>query len=134
MTESPRPQVRCLVLCEDVVPDPDCPGRISLMDLVSIVRATSRPPYPALVPQLCVFAQLTECRGTAELRVEIRVEITHEVIYRTPAIRTSSANDPLTIRGVTIRMRNLIFTRPGLYAVQLWHDDELLAEVPLLLR
>lgn len=131
MAELAPPVVRSLVVCEDVIADPANPARVSLMYLVGTIRATGWPAYPAVQPQLCVFAQLTECRGTLALWAEVRHADTDEVIFRTQIRSVTFPNTPLAVHGWPLRFHNLFFPEPGLYWVQLWCDGTMLAQQPL---
>jgi hypothetical protein len=112
------PTVRYLVLCEDVQVDPVKPRRITLVGLIGALRALGPTPYPLLRREFCVFIQMTECRGTAEGRVELQHADTGEVIFRTGTRTMALVNDPLEVVGVTFRIRNCLFQTPGLYWVQ----------------
>jgi hypothetical protein len=125
------PVVRSLVVCEDIVTDPNNPARVSLMYLVGTIRATGSKPYPAVRPQLCVFAQLAECRGPHSLWAEVRHADTDTVIFRTQVRSVTFPNAPLTVYGWPLRFQNLVFPEPGLYWVQLLCDHALLAQQPL---
>jgi len=41
---------------------------------------------------------------------------------------------PLEVVGVTFRIRNCLYPEPGLYLVQFWYNEQVIAEQPLLLR
>lgn len=66
------PTVRYLIVCEDVQVDPENPYRITLVGLLSAIHALGPIPYPLLQRELCVFLQLTECRGPARGHVELQ--------------------------------------------------------------
>src|SRR5207253_2055691 len=66
------PTVRYLIVCEDVQTDPDNPRHVTLVGLISTIRALEQPAFPLLFDEICVFLQLTECRGPAEGRIEIQ--------------------------------------------------------------
>jgi hypothetical protein len=134
MTTEPRPSVRSLLLCEDIVADPGNSNRISLMYLVSNISPVAGAAYPLIRPRLCVFAQLTECRGQGALWAEVRQADTDRALFRTPGRVVTFPGNPLAVHGVSFRLRNLVFPAPGLYWVQLWYSDALLGEHPLTLK
>jgi hypothetical protein len=128
------PTVRYLILCEDVQKDPDNPRRVTLVGLISAIRAVQEPPFPLLYRELCVFLQLTECRGPAEGRIEIHHADSGQVVFCTRTRTVPFGNDPLEVVGLTFRLRNCLFHVPGLYWVQFWCNDNSIAQQPLLLR
>jgi hypothetical protein len=128
------PTLRHLILCEDVQVDPENPRRITLVGLFGAIRALGPTPYPLLQRELCVFLQMTECRGPAEGRVELQNADSGEVIFRTRTRTLPLGNDPLEVVGVTFRIRNAIFPTPGLYWVQFWYNGRILGQQSLQLR
>lgn len=129
-----HPTVRYLIVCEDVQTDPDNPRRITLVGLISAIRSIDQPPFPLLYREICVFLQMTECRGPAEGRIEIQHADSGEVVFRTRARTIPFANDPLEVVGVIFRIRNCLFLEPGLYWVQLWYNEQMLTQQPVILR
>src|SRR5438067_1519147 len=124
------PVVRHLILCEDIRVDPTNPQQVSLVNLVSRIRSTSDPPYPMSYPQLCVFAQLTGCRGTG--RVAIRITQPDGTRVSSSAERTVNlGTDPLAVVDLRLRMRACPFPAAGLYFIQFCYNGVSLAEEPL---
>jgi hypothetical protein len=128
------PTVRYLIVCEDVQTDPDNPRRVTLVGLISAIRSVEQPPYPLRYRELCVFLQLTECRGSADGRIEIQHADTGQVVFRTRTRTIPFGNDPLEVVGATFRIRNCRFREPGLYWVQFWYNEQMIAQQALLLR
>jgi hypothetical protein len=129
-----HPTVRYLIVCEDVQTDPDNPRRVTLVGLISAIRSIEQPPYPLLYREICIFLQLTECRGAAEGRIEILHAESGQVIFRTRTRTIPLGSDPLEVIGATFRIRNCLFQGPGLYWVQFWYNEQMIAQQPLLLR
>ena len=129
-----HPTVRYLVVCEDVQTDPEKPRRISLIGLLSTIRSVEQPAFPLLYRELCVYLQLTECRGSAEGRIEIQHADSERVVFRTRARTIPFGNDPLEVVAVNFRIRNCLFPEPGLYRVQFWYNEQMIVQQPLLLR
>jgi len=124
-----------MMVCEDVVPDATNRNRLSLLRVVHAIKPKVGVEYPLTHPQLCAFAQLTEGRGTGQMRVEVRHADMDEVVYRSPTVEVKfPGNDPLTIHGVYFRFLKIQFPSPGLYWIQLWYDDSLLIQNPVVLR
>lgn len=132
--DSVVPTVRYLIVCEDVYVDPDNPRRVTLVGLVSAIRAKEKPAYPIIYPAMCVYLQMTECRGSANGRVEIRHADSDRVQFRTQTRTIPFGADPLEVVGVIFRVRNCLFPTPGLYWVQFWYNDQIIAQQPVVLR
>jgi hypothetical protein len=128
------PTVRYLIICEDVEVDPANPRRITIVGLISALRAIGLTPYPLLRREFCVFVQMTECRGSAECRIEIQHADSGDVVFRTNPHTMPLINDPLEIVGVTFRIRDCLFQTPGLYWVRFWYNGAILSQQSLLLR
>jgi hypothetical protein len=130
----PRPTVRSLIVCETILPDRDHPTRVSLVHLIDRIHPAVGSTYPLLHPQLSVFAQLTECRGTAEYQIRVHQADTDQPLFGSSVRRLTLPHDPLALHGLRFRLLRCRFLRPGLYWVQLWIDNEMAAQTPLLLQ
>ncbi len=128
-----HPTVRRLIICENVRTDPDNPRRVTLAGLISAIHSLDQPPFPLLYREICVFLQLTECRGPADGRVEIHHADSGDVLFRTQTRMIPFGNDRLEIFGVTFRIRNCLFHALGLYWIQFWYNEQMIAQQPLLL-
>jgi hypothetical protein len=127
-----RPTVRSLIACEAIITDPGHPTRVSLVHLIDSIRPDDG--YPTRHPQLSIFAQLTECRGAGTVWIEVREADSDRSVFRNSARRVVLPDDPLTLHGLRFRILDCPFPHPGLYWVQLWFNDEMLAQSPLTLR
>ncbi len=132
--QSVPPTVRYLIVCEDDQVDPEHPRRVTLTGLISTIRSLEQPAYPLWYREICVFLQLTECRGSAEGRIEIQHSDSSDVVFQTKTRSIPFGSDPLEIVGATFRIRDCLFREAGLYSVQFWYNDAMLAQQPLLLR
>lgn len=128
---SVSPVVRYLILCEDMVVEDNT---ISLLHLVLNISPQQTPPYPLVYPALCVFVTLTEARGPGRFYLQLVQADTGWVVYRTKTHSTNFGNDPLKVFGLPFRIRNCVFPAAGLYWVQFWFNDALIAEQELFLR
>jgi hypothetical protein len=128
------PSIRYLIVCEDIQTDPVLPRRVSIVGLLSAIRSIDQPAFPLLYRELCVFLQLTECRGSAEGRIEIVHADSGNVEFRTRTRTIPFGTDPLEIIGVSFRIKNCLFREAGLYWVQFWYNETMMAQQPLLLR
>jgi hypothetical protein len=129
-----HPIVRYLIVCEDVEMDPDNARRISIIGLLSTIRSLQQPPFPLLYREFRVFLQVTECRGPAEGRVEIRQADTDHVVFHTQTRTIPFGNDPLELVGLRFLVQDCVFPEPGLYWVQFWYNEQMIAQQSLVLR
>lgn len=128
------PVVRHLLVCDDLIYDPARPQSMTFKNLLGNIRSLAHPPYPLLYPQICVYVQLTECRGAGEVRLRIEEADANTLIYQTPKLKVSFGNDPLKKHGLPFRIRDLLFPSAGLYVVEFWYNDVKLKEETLLLE
>lgn len=129
-----NPLVRYMLLCEDWYSDPRAANRVTIVGLISNLRATDDPPFPILYEELCVFLALTNGRGRGSAKIVCTYEATGRCVFETPSRSIDFGLDPLEIVGVPFRIQEMLFERAGLYSIQFWFDNELLAERPLLWR
>ena len=78
-----HPTVRYRIVCEDVQRDPDNLRRVTLVGLISAIRSLEQPAFPLLYREICIFVQMTECRGHADGRIEIHHADSAQVVFRT---------------------------------------------------
>ncbi len=130
------PTLRYLIACEDIRTDPANPRKVSLINLLSSIRSLEQPPFPLLYRELCVFVQLTECRGSADIALTIAHEETGALAYRGPPQpwRANLPSDPIDVVGLPFRIRDIDFPEPGVYAIQFWYNGTVLSQQPLVLR
>ena len=128
------PVVRHMLLCREVRRDPNSPGRVDLLGLLVGIRAGPTKSYPLPLPELSVFVQLTGRHGEGTVHISLREADTDTLIYSGPGQKLPAFADPLTVRMVTLRIRDCSLPHAGLYWVQLCYNDEVIAEEPLTAR
>lgn len=133
MSNVPAPVVRSLIACEEIRSDDHGP-RLSLIRIISTIRANAGSSYPVLCPSFAAFAILTNARGAGELRLEIRRDEDDSVLYQSAPQQVAFPPDPLALNGVSFRIRNLAFPDAGLYWVRLRYNGDALADLPIMLK
>jgi hypothetical protein len=123
-----------MILCEEARQRPDSPSKVDLLGIVSAVFTKGEAEYPLLHPRLCVFVQMTNGRGQAELAVHIRLEETGMLVSGSPTHSVLFGKDPLAVSAMFFNLRNVRFPHPGLYSVELVVSGQVVAREPLLLR
>lgn len=129
-----HPIVRQLVVCEDVVADPSNSQRHSLVNLISSINSIATPKYPTTCPEFCVYVQLTECRGSGAVTLRVLQADSERVVFCSESRAIRFVGSPLEVMAVAYRIRNCPFPGPGLCWVQLWFEELLLSQQPILLR
>jgi hypothetical protein len=126
-----EPEVRYLLLCDDVQPDPDNFLRLNILGLITHIRSSSVPPFPVVRPRFCVLVILTGCRGVAELALRIVHAATGTVIFRNRPRPVQFVDAPEEAVGFNFRIENCGFPAEGLYWVQVIFSGTVLAQQAL---
>jgi hypothetical protein len=125
-----QPYVRYLILCQDVVAEAN--GRtVSLIRLFTRIHAKAGETFPLGRRRICVYAQVSGCRGDRRFGVAIRETTTDRLIKPLTLQLVYADDDPLTIVQMKFDLRDITFPAPGVYAFELWCEDELLSEQTL---
>src|SRR5438309_8136072 len=111
------PSIRYMLLCDDWLLDPANARRVTIVGLISNIRALDEPPYPLLYREMCVFLALTEGRGQGEGKIVCVFEETGQKIFETASRPIQFVDDLLGILGVPFRIRDSQFAVPGLHLV-----------------
>jgi hypothetical protein len=126
------PIVRYLIVCEDVLVDQHKANQITLVNLISYV--VSGHPFPLVFPELCVFLELRACRGPGDGRIQVVFADTEALVFSTSTRRLPLGTDPLELTSFYFRIRNCPFPEAGMYQVQFWYNEEVLAQEFLIVR
>jgi hypothetical protein len=129
-----KPIVRYMLLCDDWRLDSDNNRRVTIIGLISTIRAIADPPYPLFYREMCIFLTLTEGRGQGEGKIVCVFEENGQKVFETPGRPISFGPDPLEVVGVPFRIRDCSFPQAGLYAVQFLYEGELVEQRPLRMR
>ena len=130
------PSVRHFIACRAVITDPNR-HVYSLEEIIYLIRPAPGESFPLLLPEMYLFAILSDARGTHEFWVQVLTwdAAGEEIaVWKTITVRHALGQDPLTVFGWPIRLRNLRFEHPGLYEFRLWCDGTPIASEPILLR
>ena len=119
------PVVRCMIPCAEIVQEEK---QVSLIKLILNIRSRENPPFPLRLASLCVFVVLREVTGSGRIRFAILNAETNEEIRTTKTKPYFFGNDPLVAFGIPARLHDCVFPSQGVYWLQLWFDDDLLAE------
>ena len=125
-----------MIACQDIQRNPANPRQVSLINLINEIRSRGVPPFPLFYRELCVYVQLTECRGPGDVEIKIEHADSGQLAYPGPehSWRAALPRNPLSVVALPFRIRNFIFPEAGLYLIQLWYNSKLIADQPLILR
>jgi hypothetical protein len=129
-----KPIVRYMLLCDDWRLEQGTPRRVSIIGLISNIRAVNDSPYPLLLNEMCVFLALTEGRGQGQGKIVCFFEETGQKIFETRERSIDFGPDPLDVLGAPFRIRDCNFPYPGIFSIQFWYDGEKAEERTLRMR
>jgi hypothetical protein len=129
-----EPEVRYLLLCDDVRADPANFLRVDVLGLITHIRSTASPAFPVVRPLFCVLVILMGCRGVGEVSLRIVQAGTGRVVFRNQPRRVRFSGAPEDAVGITFRIRNCWFPAAGLYWVECVFSGAVLARQCLSVR
>jgi hypothetical protein len=122
-----EPEVRYLIVCDEVQTDPNKLLRVNIGGLITHIRSTATPPFPHLRPLFCVLVILTGCRGVGEISLRIVQATTGRVVFRNTPRRVRFTGSLEEAVGFTFRIRDCSFPSAGLYWVECIFSGKVLA-------
>ncbi|MBX9580623.1 MAG: hypothetical protein K2X87_09975 [Gemmataceae bacterium] len=128
------PIVRQMILCDDVLPSTRRPGDHDALGLIHSVYPDPPGFYPAVLPVLCVYLQLTGGRGSGVGQVVVVEADTGGPVFAGRPHTIDYPPDPLAVVFRVFRVLDCKFPRSGLYWVQFRHDGRELSAQPLVVR
>jgi hypothetical protein len=135
MTLSLAPNVRYMIVCDEVVKDSQRPGKLTIVGLTSLVTWPSGGTNGVTLERLVILLILTNGRGSGMGKIVCRNEENGDVKFDSPPQPISfEGKDPLAHYGVTFRFHNCHFPAPGVYAVQFLFDDTVVQEQLITVR
>jgi len=132
-----EPEVRYLIVCDDVHIDPANLQRIDVLGLMATLRSTASPPFPVLRPVLSIVVLLTagDAAGQiGDLSVRIIHGTTGRLVFSSRPRRIRFVHDPEATSGAVFRAQNCSFPSAGLYWVECLFSGTVLARNRLSVR
>jgi hypothetical protein len=119
------PVVRHLVACLEVLVEP-ASRNVTLRNLIHAIVRLPGEPFPCIREQMALYAVLTSGRGKHELAVELRFldQGVERSLRRSASRPVDLGQDPTTVHGLPIRMKNVTFDQPGQYTFYLLCDGQ----------
>jgi len=119
------PVVRHLVACLEVLVEP-ASRNVTLRNLIHAIVRLPGEPFPCIREQMALYAVLTSGRGKHELAVELTFldQGVERSLRRSASRPVDLGQDPTTVHGLPIRMKNVTFDQPGQYTFYLLCDGQ----------
>lgn len=127
----PEPSVVNSLLIADRVYRDQESGKWVIAGVFSSVSALS---FPTGIDEIDVFFQLTNASRAFDLHLRLEHADTGEVLLDVGGEMQLDPADPLKVIENLVRLKRVLFRRPGKYWVQLTSDEEILAQAPLMVR
>jgi hypothetical protein len=122
------PTIRSLFLCDRIVRYPN--GK---SDVCGIYTHAEVDEFPHLRVQFVIFCELTDGLGQVPFCLRIVEANRGEQLYSTP-VRTIHFTDPLKTIQLVYRWQLVTFDEEGVYFIELWCDNECIADARLTLE
>lgn len=119
----PGPVVLAMVICDAIHQDP-ATKKCTLLGTFSTITARS---FPVVHPGLAIHVALTEGRGNTRIRLTLVSSADEQQVLFTQE-GTIQFADPRVVAEINFGLRNLSIPQPGEYRVQIFANDELMAE------
>jgi hypothetical protein len=122
------PVAKAIYLCDYQVGYEN--AKVDLYGLFNAIRPKS---YPHMQGSFCVFAQLINGLGTIPFFIDIREARTDQLTHTTLThhLTFPSRN---TVVQMALRVKQCLFSQPGMYLVELYCDNTWVCDTTLLLR
>jgi hypothetical protein len=129
------PNVRLMLLCDEVLPDPTWPGRVQLNGLILQLHWPEGSTTPLHLERLAVLLVLAGGRGSGLGRVDCMNEETGELIFQSAALPVVFAGkDPSAAFPGRFMIRDCYFKEPGAYLVRFLLEGKVVAQQGLIVR
>ena len=102
--------------------------------IAGVCSSVNTPSLPMGVDEINVFFQLTNASRAFDLHLRIEHADSGEVLLDVGGQMQLDPADPLKVIENLVRLKRVLFQKPGKYWVQLTSDEEILAQAPLWVR
>ncbi len=128
------PEIRHLILCDDIAIDPNNYHRLNILGLMTSIRSAAVPPFPVVRPHFVALVVWSGGQGTAELTLRIVDDESGKRVFRTRPRQVRFVGDKAAVGGVVFRIRNCSFPAAGLYWVEVQLGGQIIGRQRLFLR
>ncbi len=114
------PMCLAFLVCDTVITD----AQTGKKSLIGIFNGGAASQFPYMIPQFSIFASLTNGEGETELKVVMSATNSEKVFELKGKLPFPN---PLESPEVVFAIRNLVINSAGVYELQLFADDVLVA-------
>src|SRR5688572_18515660 len=125
------PEVRYLILCDEVRTNARNVLKVEVVGLITHIRSKKVPAFPVVHPEFRVLVILTNCRGTGQISIRIIQERTRRVVFRSRPKAVQFKGKSTEAVGIVYRVTNCSFPEEGLYWVEVVFSEKTLARQAL---
>ncbi len=112
-----------MLICDGAHRDPGS-GKWTLLGLFNSINSNG---FPTKHPQLLIYLALAGAEGKVPLRLQIVAsDRKDEPVYKIEAELT--VNDPKVVADLVVPVRDVVFTKPGEYLLQVYANNHFLTE------
>jgi hypothetical protein len=129
----PFPVIRHFIACDRIEVTPGS-SQYSLVNVIHAIKLLPGATYPRIHPELSLFVQMTDGRGKHAFQIQLVFVDDDQSTYLSEPVILDLGNDPLTVHGWPIRLKNVLFARPGLYEFRLLFEGQVIARESIVLR
>src|ERR1051325_7250722 len=86
MAATNRPITKAIYVCDDVLPEP-ARQKIHLLGVFNAIRLPVGASFPYTVGRICVFAQMEDGDGDADIRVVVVSATTGQIVFHSAIYR-----------------------------------------------
>ena len=124
---SNSPIVLALLICDTVITDA-MTGKKSLIGIFNSIAVAK---FPHIIPQMNIFASLSNLEGEVEVKLKL-IAGNEDVVFELPA--KVPFKTPLDAPELFFNLQNFKVNSPGTYELQLIAKDEILASRLIVVR
>lgn len=123
------PVVRHFISCHEVVVQPGS-RNATLQNLIHAIIRLPNEPFPCICPQISLYAVLANGRGEHDFAIEMTLleQAVDRTLYKSGPRRVDLGQDPTAVRGLPIRMSNVVFDQAGQYSFYLLCNGRRIAQ------
>lgn len=117
------PYLLAFIVCDAIYIDPST-GKRSLLGIISAFQAND---FPAIVPQMVIYASFSDGRGKIPIKLKLTtVDEESEPLFQGDI--EVECNDPRTVYDMVLAVQNIKFPAAGEYRLHFYACGEFLME------
>ncbi len=126
MPNPPDPTLHAIVLCDRAIQEKGT-NKYTLVGTFTEVKTAD---FPAVLPELAIYACIAGARGQYELELQFVFLDSNQILASVKGVKFES-KDPLKIAEFAFSIRGMVFPNPGKYEFRFLLNDRLIGHKPL---